>query len=39
VLYALDIEKLEVDNKEDFYKEAEKHAIAKAELIGKYQKG
>lgn len=37
-LYALDIEKLDANNKRDFYAEAEKHAIAKAELVGKYQK-
>jgi len=37
-LYALDVEKLEAENKEDFYREVEKHAIAKAELMGRYQK-
>ncbi len=37
-LYALDAEKLEATNKRDFYSQAEEHAIAKVELMGKYQK-
>ena len=37
-LYALDTEKLDVDNKGDFYEQVEKHAIAEAELVGKYEK-
>ena len=37
-LYALDVGNLEANNKQDFYKEAEAHAIAKAELMGNYQK-
>jgi len=37
-VFALDVEKLEANNKEDFYKQTEQHAIAKAELIGKYTK-
>lgn len=38
-LYALDTETLEANNKEEFYQQAEQHAIAKAELMGKYTKG
>jgi Raf kinase inhibitor-like YbhB/YbcL family protein len=37
-LYALDVENLDVNNKKEFYAEAEKHAIAKAELMGTYRK-
>jgi Raf kinase inhibitor-like YbhB/YbcL family protein len=38
-LYALDVEKLQADNKGAFYEEVAKHTIAKAELMGKYTKG
>ena len=38
-LYALDIGTLlEANDKESFYAEVEKHTIAKAELMGRYQK-
>lgn len=37
-LYALDIERLDAEDKDDFYEQAEEHAIAKAELMGKYIK-
>jgi Raf kinase inhibitor-like YbhB/YbcL family protein len=37
-LYALDVEKLNANNKKELYAEAESHAITKAELMGKYQK-
>lgn len=37
-LYALDVESLDATDKGDFYKQAEEHAIAKAELMGKYVK-
>ncbi len=37
-LYALDIERLDAEDKDDFYEQAEEHAIAKAELMGKYVK-
>ena len=37
-LYALDVEELEADNKDDFYSQVEEHAIAKAELMGTYKK-
>jgi len=37
-LYALEVESLDASDKGDFYKQAEEHAIAKAELMGKYEK-
>lgn len=37
-LYALDVESLDADNKDDFYEQAEEHSIAKAELMGRYKK-
>lgn len=37
-LYALDVESLDATDKGDFYKKVEEHAIAKAELMGKYEK-
>jgi len=37
-LYALDVESLDADDKSEFYRQAEEHAISKAELMGKYQK-
>lgn len=37
-LYALDVESLDADNKDDFYEQVEEHSIAKAELMGKYKK-
>ncbi|MFH1641977.1 MAG: YbhB/YbcL family Raf kinase inhibitor-like protein [Nanoarchaeota archaeon] len=37
-LYALNVEKLEAKGKDDLYKQVKEHAIAKAELMGKYQK-
>ncbi len=37
-LYALNVEKLDVDNKGDFYEQVEKNAIVEAELMGKYEK-
>ena len=37
-LYALDVETLKAENRDDFYKEAEKHKIAKAALQGDYSK-
>jgi len=38
-LYALDVETFEAAGKDDFYKQVEEHAIAKAELMGTYTKG
>ena len=38
-LYALDVESLDAEDKDDFYSQVEEHAIAKAELMGKYTKG
>ena len=37
-LYALDVEALEANDKGEFYRRVEEHAIAKAELMGKYEK-
>ncbi|MBW2989958.1 YbhB/YbcL family Raf kinase inhibitor-like protein [Candidatus Woesearchaeota archaeon] len=37
-LYALDVESFEAEGKADFYKKAEEHKIAKAELMGRYEK-
>ena len=37
-LYALDIEKLDAANKRRFYKEVEKHKIAEAVLMGRYNR-
>jgi len=37
-LYALDVESLDASDKGDFYRQVEEHAIAKAELMGKYEK-
>ena len=37
-LYALDVESLDASDKDGFYRQAEEHAIAKAELMGKYEK-
>ena len=37
-LYALDVESLDANNKGDFYSQVEEHAIAKAELMAKYEK-
>jgi hypothetical protein len=37
-LYALDVERLDADEKESFYSKVEQHSIAKAELMGKYSK-
>jgi len=37
-LYALDVSSFEASGKADFYSKVEEHAIAKAELIGKYIK-
>jgi len=37
-LYALDVETFEANSKAEFYKQVEEHAIAKAELMGKFQR-
>jgi len=37
-LFALDVESLDATDKGDFYRQAEEHAIAKAELMGNYEK-
>ena len=37
-LYALDVETLEADSSEELYRQVEEHAIAKAELMGKFEK-
>ncbi len=37
-LYALDVESLDASDKEEFYKQAEEHAIEKVELMGTYTK-
>ena len=37
-LYALNIEKLSAENYDELYKEVKQHTIAKAELMGTYQK-
>ena len=37
-LYALDVESFSAEGKADFYSKVEEHAIAKAELIGRYSK-
>ena len=38
-LYALDVESLDASSKEEFYSKLEEHAIAKVELMGRYEKG
>ncbi|MBU0627919.1 MAG: YbhB/YbcL family Raf kinase inhibitor-like protein [Nanoarchaeota archaeon] len=37
-LYALDVEKLTAESYDELYEQVEEHAIAKAELMGKFQK-
>ncbi len=37
-LYALNVETFEADDKKEFYQQVKEHAIAKAELMGKYEK-
>jgi len=37
-LFALDVETLDAETAEDLYQQAEQHAIAKAELMGTYEK-
>jgi hypothetical protein len=37
-VYALDVENLEANSKEEFYSEVEKHKIEEAVLMGKYSK-
>ena len=38
-LYALNVEKLDADNKKSFYREVESHKIDEAVLMGKYSRG
>jgi len=37
-LYALDVETLDADNSDDFYKQVEEHKIEEAVLMGNYEK-
>jgi len=37
-LYALDVETLDANDADELYKQVEEHTIAKAELMGKYEK-
>lgn len=37
-MYALDVERLPAENYGELYEQVEEHAIAKAELMGKYEK-